>query len=102
MAKGARELNVPAFRQNRKLVASKDGGLHNPSVLTFNSDWNKNRVQRISPRFNYPQAAALQRPVNEEDIAFMSASHQEFEFFSRPNLYFCSSGLGAWRSGKCR
>ena len=98
MAKGARELNVPAFRQNRKLVASKDGGLHNPSVLTFNSDWNKNRVQRISPRFNYPQAAALQRPVNEEDIAFMSVSHEEFEFFpsiKSTNFNFCSSGLGA-------
>ncbi|CAA7396018.1 unnamed protein product [Spirodela intermedia] len=72
MAKGAKELNVPAFRADRKLVASEDGGLHNPSVLVFNSDWSKSKVQRKTGGFNYPLAAGAKRPINEEDIAFMS------------------------------
>ncbi|XP_078433456.1 amidase family protein isoform X2 [Wolffia australiana] len=72
MVKGARELNVPAFGQDRKLVSSEDGGLHYPSVLVFNSDWSSNKAQRISPRFNYPTAAGTKKPSNEEDIAFMS------------------------------
>ncbi|MQL77972.1 hypothetical protein Taro_010396 [Colocasia esculenta] len=72
MAKGSKELNIPAFKMNRKLVASEDGGLHNPSVLVFNSIWSKNEPQSQSVRFNFPHIGGMKRPNNEEDIAFMS------------------------------
>ncbi|KAJ4818822.1 Glutamyl-tRNA(Gln) amidotransferase subunit A [Rhynchospora pubera] len=74
MAKGAEEFNIPAFRENRKLVASEDGGLHNPSVLVFNSSWgeNINRAVDANDNFNYPSYEKVQRPSNEEDIAFMT------------------------------
>ncbi|KAL5858913.1 hypothetical protein ACOSQ4_000209 [Xanthoceras sorbifolium] len=72
IAEGATEFNIPIIKANRKLVASENGGLHNPSVLIFDSDWDRERAQSVSKRFNYPSLSNVQRPKNEEDIAFMS------------------------------
>lgn len=72
--KGAAEFNVPVIKANRKLVASENGGLHNPSVLVFNSDWGNEKAQSVSKRFNYPSVADITKPKNEEDIAYLSVS----------------------------
>ncbi|KAH9705738.1 Amidase domain-containing protein [Citrus sinensis] len=72
IAKGATEFNLPIIRANRKLIASENGGLHNPSVLTFNPDWGTEQEQEASKIFNYPSISDIQKPENEEDIAFMS------------------------------
>nr|TKW01047.1 hypothetical protein SEVIR_8G151300v2 [Setaria viridis] len=72
MEDGAKEFNVPAFRENRKLVASENGGLHNPSVLLFKSSWSGDSIISETRTFNYPGAPAVHRPSNDEDIAFMS------------------------------
>ncbi|VAH65522.1 unnamed protein product [Triticum turgidum subsp. durum] len=72
MENGAKEFNVPAFRENRRLVAIKDGGLHDPSVLVFQSSWSSKSKVKESETFDYPQASMIQRPSNDEDIAFMS------------------------------
>jgi hypothetical protein len=74
MEDGAKEFNVPAFRENRKLVALQNGGLHNPSVLVFRSQWSDSVVTE-SRSFNYPVASDVHRPSNDEDIAFMSVSY---------------------------
>ncbi|VFQ87245.1 unnamed protein product [Cuscuta campestris] len=70
--KAAKELNVPTIRANRKLVASVNGGLHNPSPLVFNAAWSNNHVQHMTGKFSYPSLSSVQRPGNDEDIAFMS------------------------------
>ncbi|KAF7024417.1 hypothetical protein CFC21_036779 [Triticum aestivum] len=72
MENGAKEFNVPAFRENRRLVAIKDGGLHDPSLLVFQSSWSSKSKVKESETFDYPQASMIQRPSNDEDIAFMS------------------------------
>nr|CAB3489937.1 unnamed protein product [Digitaria exilis] len=72
MEDGAKEFNVPAFRENRKLVASENGGLHNPSVLLFKSSWSSDSMTSETRTFDYPCASAVRRPSNDEDIAFMS------------------------------
>ncbi|XP_073366951.1 uncharacterized protein [Aegilops tauschii subsp. strangulata] len=74
MENGAKEFNVPAFRENRRLVAIKDGGLHDPSVLVFKSSWSWSSKSKVkeSEMFDYPQTSMPQRPSNDEDIAFMS------------------------------
>lgn len=72
MEDGAKELNIPAFRENRKLVALENGGLHNPSVLVFKSSWSGESKGKDSNRFDYPHTSAVHRPSNDEDIAFMS------------------------------
>ncbi|CAL4987723.1 unnamed protein product [Urochloa decumbens] len=72
MEDGAKEFNVPAFRENRKLVASENGGLHNPSVLLFKSSWSGDSMISETRTFDYPRASAVHRPSNDEDIAFMS------------------------------
>ncbi|KAL6003576.1 hypothetical protein ACLOJK_023809 [Asimina triloba] len=72
MANGALELNVPAFQKNRKLVASINGGLHDPSVLVFNPSWDTCDTCHQHPRFNYTPISGIQRPEDEEDIAFMT------------------------------
>jgi hypothetical protein len=74
IVKGAKEFNIPLIRANRKLVASVNGGLHNPSSLVFNPEWDNEQPQRISKRFNYPSISGTKRPESEEDIAFMSVS----------------------------
>ncbi|KAK3119041.1 hypothetical protein QOZ80_9BG0712750 [Eleusine coracana subsp. coracana] len=71
MEDGAKEFNVPAFRENRKLVALQNGGMHNPSVLVFKSQWSDS-VATESRSFDYPRASNVHRPSNDEDIAFMS------------------------------
>ncbi|TYH40235.1 hypothetical protein ES332_D12G232800v1 [Gossypium tomentosum] len=53
IAKGAKEFNIPIIRTNRKL-------------------WSKEQSQGKASRFNHPSAFGIQRPINEEDIAFMS------------------------------
>lgn len=72
MMKGAKEFNVPVFRENRELVASEDGGLHNPSVLVFNSSWGSNEAPINIEKFKYPSLSGVQRPVKEDDIAYMT------------------------------
>ncbi|KAJ0988704.1 hypothetical protein J5N97_007060 [Dioscorea zingiberensis] len=72
MAEGAKEFNVPMFRVNRKLVASVDGGLHNPSVLVFNPSWDNNEASHEHEKFKYPSLPDLKRPSKEDDIAFMT------------------------------
>ncbi|XBI29873.1 hypothetical protein VPH35_053753 [Triticum aestivum] len=72
MENGAKEFNVPAFRENRRLVAMKDGGLHDPSVLVFKSSWSSKSKVKESEMFDCPQTSMTQRPSNDEDIAFMS------------------------------
>ncbi|GER48531.1 glutamyl-tRNA(Gln) amidotransferase subunit A [Striga asiatica] len=72
--KGAEELNIPIIQSNRKLVASANGGLENPSSLVFTSAWNHHDGgDRNAPkRFNYPSVSNVQRPKRDDDIAFMS------------------------------
>ncbi|XP_038905194.1 glutamyl-tRNA(Gln) amidotransferase subunit A [Benincasa hispida] len=70
--KGAEEFNLPTIRANRKLVASRNGGLHNPSPLVFNPEWANENIRHKSKRFCYPSVSGVKRPKNEEDIAFMS------------------------------
>jgi hypothetical protein len=74
MEDGAKEFNIPAFRENRKLVALENGGLHNPSVLVFKSSWSGETKAKDSNRFDYPHTSTVHRPSNDEDIAFMSVS----------------------------
>jgi hypothetical protein len=74
MEGGATEFNIPAFRENRKLVALENGGLHKPSVLVFRSQWSDSVVTETTS-FNYPVASDVHRPRNDEDIAFMSVSY---------------------------
>ncbi|GMN62206.1 hypothetical protein TIFTF001_031298 [Ficus carica] len=79
IAEGARELNIPIMRANRELVAYEDGGLHYPSVLVFNPEWdtNNNDTKNLpkpifAKRFKYPSSPTIQRPPDDEDIAFMT------------------------------
>ncbi|KAJ7957144.1 Glutamyl-tRNA(Gln) amidotransferase subunit A [Quillaja saponaria] len=69
---GAKELNIPIMKANRKHVASVNGGLQYPSSLVFSPDWGNQQVTSESKRFNYPSLSGIQKPENEEDIAFMS------------------------------
>ncbi|KAL8123191.1 hypothetical protein AgCh_011244 [Apium graveolens] len=69
---GARELNIPVSDANRKLVASENGGLQDPSYLIFNPEWNSKEAQNVSNRFNYPSVPGVQKPSSDEDIAFMT------------------------------
>ncbi|GKV17460.1 hypothetical protein SLEP1_g27970 [Rubroshorea leprosula] len=70
--KGALEFNIPIIRANRKLVASVDGGLHNPSPLVFNPQWRREKSQGKCKRFSHSTVSGIQRPKSEEDIAFMT------------------------------
>lgn len=72
--KGAEELNIPICKANRKLVASTNGGLHNPSSLIFNPEWSHEETTNGPERFIYPSISGVQNPKNEDDIAFMSVS----------------------------
>ncbi|XP_027922022.1 uncharacterized protein LOC114179769 isoform X2 [Vigna unguiculata] len=72
IAEGAEEFNIPIIKANRKLVAYENGGLHYPSPLVFNADWNYEPVHYENKRFNYPSISGVQRPDSEDDIAFMS------------------------------
>lgn len=72
--KGAKDFNIPIIRSNRKLVATTNGGLRNPSPLVFNSAWESQEANRATDKFIYPVSSGIQRPKNDEDIAFMSVS----------------------------
>lgn len=72
--KGAKELNIPIIRSNRKLVASVNGGLENPSCLVFSSAWNHDHAQDAPKRFNYHSLSGVEMPKSDEDISFMSVS----------------------------
>ena len=74
IAREVKEFNLPIFAANRKLVASENGGLHKPSCLIFNPEWTDKHVENASNRISYPTVSGIQKPKNEEDIAFMSAS----------------------------
>lgn len=79
---GAKEFNIPISKANRKLVASDNGGLHNPSCLVFNPEWGRGETENASKRFNYPLLSDVQKPSSEEDIAFMSVSVlQQINFY---------------------
>ncbi|PHT29305.1 hypothetical protein CQW23_31107 [Capsicum baccatum] len=71
--KGANDFNRPIIRSNRKLVATTDGGLHNPSCLVFNSAWKVQQIENEpNKKINYPSPVGIQRPKSDEDIAFQS------------------------------
>lgn len=76
VVKAAEEFNLPIIRANRKLVASENGGLHNPSYLVFDSVWHKESVPHSSKKFSYPNVTGVRRPISDEDIAFMSVCIQ--------------------------
>nr|XP_017240379.1 PREDICTED: uncharacterized protein LOC108213151 [Daucus carota subsp. sativus] len=69
---GAKELNIPTSDANRKLVASDNGGLQNPSYLIFNPVWDSKGAPSPNKRFNYPSVPGVQKPISDEDIAFMT------------------------------
>lgn len=95
IAREAKELNLPIFAANRELVASENGGLHNPSCLIFNPEWTNEQVENASNRFSYPTLSGIQKPKTEEDIAFMSVSEScyinEFALFIGCGFFFRSS-----------
>ncbi|KAJ4847922.1 hypothetical protein Tsubulata_047149 [Turnera subulata] len=74
LAKSATEINVPIIKANRRLVASENGGLSDPSCLIFNPEWIGEHAVKpnATKKFNYPSLSGLQKPKAEEDIAFMS------------------------------
>ncbi|XP_020522979.1 uncharacterized protein LOC18434566 isoform X3 [Amborella trichopoda] len=73
MVKGAEELNVPAFRDIRKLVASTNGGLHDPYPLVFHPSWvGAKGVPSNCELYKFPRISGVQRPQRNEDIAFMT------------------------------
>lgn len=72
--KGAKELNIPIIKANRKIVATTNGGLHYPSSLVFNSKWQHEETQDDAKKFSYPSVSGVMKPENEEDIAFMTVS----------------------------
>lgn len=67
-------MNIPIIKANRETVASENGGLHHPSPLVFNADWEHRLDHGATKRFSYPSISGIQRPESEEDIAFMSVS----------------------------
>lgn len=71
--KGANDFNIPIIRSNRKLVATTDGGLYNPSCLVFNSAWKVQQLENEpNKKLNFPSPSGIPRPNSDEDIAFMS------------------------------
>ncbi|XP_074317131.1 uncharacterized protein LOC141653305 isoform X2 [Silene latifolia] len=72
IVKEASEFNLPITRADRKLVATNNGGLKYPSVLVFRPEWNDKQPESTKNRFVYPSLPDIQKPANDEDIAFMS------------------------------
>ncbi|KAI5383918.1 uncharacterized protein LOC127106029 isoform X2 [Lathyrus oleraceus] len=74
IAEGVNEFNIPIIKANRKLVASKNGGLQYHSPLLFNAHWDHQpqQVCHEAKRFRYPSVSKIQKPESEEDIAFLS------------------------------
>ncbi|XP_021761279.1 uncharacterized protein LOC110726121 isoform X3 [Chenopodium quinoa] len=72
IVKEASEFTLPITKADRKLVATSNGGLKYPSVLVFNPDWGAKQAEPAKKTFSYPSFSDIQRPSNEEDIAFMN------------------------------
>ncbi|KAL6177729.1 hypothetical protein ACLB2K_049253 [Fragaria x ananassa] len=72
LVKGAKKFNIPTIRANRKLVASVNGGLNDPSCLVFVPDWGIDKAQNPSKKFRCSSLSGIQRPQGDDDIAFMS------------------------------
>lgn len=72
--KGAEEFNAPIIESNRKLVASVNGGLENPSCLVFRSALSHRHSDDPPKRFNHPPLPGVERPKSDEDISYMSVS----------------------------
>ncbi|KAL8170441.1 hypothetical protein V2J09_022245, partial [Rumex salicifolius] len=54
-------------------LAARDGGLSYPSVLTFHPEWFAHKSVHVKKSVvNYSLVPDIQRPANDEDIAFMS------------------------------
>ncbi|MCO5550413.1 hypothetical protein L7F22_003898 [Adiantum nelumboides] len=72
MAEGAWLMNIRGFQVNRGLVGFPDGGLHNPSVLTFDPSLNTYDFSVPHTKFRYPVLENVKRPAKDEDIGFMT------------------------------
>lgn len=72
MADGARLMNIPGFQVNRGLVGFPDGGLYDPSILTFDPSYNTYTTPAADNKFLYPLLHDVKRPESDEDIAFMT------------------------------
>lgn len=96
VAKDAVEFNLPIIRSNRRLVASENGGLHNPSCLVFNPEWTHKHVDNTSKRFQYPALPGIRRPKSEEDIAFMSVRQLLLTFWLSIVLFFLAHCQFDW------
>lgn len=72
MAEGARLMNIPGFQANRGLVGFPDGGLHDPSILTFDPSYNTDTFSVADNKFLYPVLQNVKRPEKDDDIAFMT------------------------------
>ncbi|XP_056684455.1 uncharacterized protein [Spinacia oleracea] len=72
IVKEASEFTLPITKANRQLVATSNGGLKYPSVLVFHPEWGAKQGEPAKKAFTYPSFPDIQRPVDEEDIAFMS------------------------------
>eukprot|EP00250_Pteridium_aquilinum_P010518 c19445_g2_i1 orf=136-2379(-) len=72
MAEGARLMNIPGFQANRGLVGFPDGGLHDPSILTFDPSYNTHNFSVTNNKFQYPVLDNVKRPLKDDDIAFMT------------------------------
>lgn len=72
IVKEASEFTLPITKANRQLVANSNGGLKYPSVLVFHPDWGAKQTEPLKKTFTYPSFPDIQRPANEEDIAYMS------------------------------
>lgn len=77
------EFNVPILRSVRKAVASTNGGLKNPPALVFNPTWGSDESNRERTTFDFPPPSGIQRPKNDEDIAYMTVC-----FWSNVILFF--------------
>ncbi|KAF6157046.1 hypothetical protein GIB67_041507, partial [Kingdonia uniflora] len=95
MAKDAKEFNIHVYRSNRKLVASTDGGLHDPSVLVFNPKWGGSEKHYDNKRFAYPSVSSIQRRDREEDIAVLSFCVPLCAVVHSVNLYWFDVALEA-------
>lgn len=72
VANGVLTKNIVGVRANRELVAHPDGGLRNPVPLLFDPGFNKKEFSEPDIKFSYPILDNVQRPKNDEDLAFMS------------------------------
>lgn len=91
IVKEASEFTLPITKANRQLVATSNGGLKYPSVLVFHPEWGAKQGEPAKKAFTYPSFPDIQRPVDEEDIAFMSVRSLHFilSCLLVTSFYFC-------------